>query len=195
MRTYLLALGFAAMPAWAQAQDAQAPDAQAPAAQAQDAPADTAPAQDAQTQDAQASFVDAKGQQAGSASLTATPTGVLIQVEATGLPASSWVAFHIHETGTCDPQTGHESAGGHFNPSDAEHGVLVEGGPHAGDMPNIWVDAEGTARAQVFNPLVTLDEGDNAITGRALMIHAKADDYKSQPSGDAGERLACGVIE
>jgi len=149
----------------------------------------------APAQDMTASFLDSQGQEAGSAALTATPGGVLIEVEATGLPASSWVGFHIHETGTCDHQTGHESAGGHFNPADTPHGLLTEGGPHAGDMPNIWVDAEGTARAQVFNPLVTLAEGDTAIRGRALMIHAGPDDYQSQPSGDAGDRLACAVIE
>ncbi len=121
MRNHLVALGFALLPISAHAQDAKA------------------------------TFLDQEGQEAGSAALTATPSGVLIEVEATGLPASNWVAFHIHETGSCDHGTGHESAGGHFNPSGAPHGVLSEGGPHAGDMPNIWVDAEGTARAQVFN--------------------------------------------
>ncbi|WP_323008578.1 superoxide dismutase family protein [Paracoccus sp. (in: a-proteobacteria)] len=126
---------------------------------------------------------------------TPTPSGVLIQIEATGLPQNQWVAFHIHETGSCDHNTGHESAGGHFNPSDAPHGILSDGGPHAGDMPNVWADAEGTARAQVFNPLVTLAEGTNAIKGRALMIHAGPDDYSTQPTGGAGDRLACAVIE
>lgn len=149
----------------------------------------------AQAQDATAGFVDAKGKEAGQATLVATPNGVLIEAEVTGLPPSSWVAFHIHETGSCDHSTGHDSAGGHFNPSAGPHGVLSEGGPHAGDMPNLWVDAEGTARAQVFNPLVTLTAGDNAIKGRALMIHAGPDDHQSQPSGDAGDRLACAVIE
>ena len=150
----------------------------------------------AHAQDATATFVDAEGAETGSASLIATPGGgVLIETEIRGLPANQWVAFHIHETGSCDPATGHESAGGHFNPTGAEHGVLSEGGPHAGDMPNIHTDAEGVARVQVFNPMVTLAEGDNAITGRALMVHAGPDDHKSQPSGDAGPRLACAVIE
>lgn len=149
----------------------------------------------AQAQDATAKFLDAQGQEAGSATLTATPNGVLIEAEVTGLPPSSWLAFHIHETGTCDHSTGHESAGGHFNPSGTPHGVLAEGGPHAGDMPNIWSDAEGTARVQVFNPLVTLAEGENAVRGRALMVHAGPDDHQTQPSGGAGDRLACAVIE
>lgn len=149
----------------------------------------------AHAEDARATFLDRNGQEAGTATLTATPGGVMIGAEVTGLPPGQWVAFHIHETGSCDHATGHDSAGGHFNPSDAPHGVLSEGGPHAGDMPNIWVDAEGTARAQVFNPLVTLAEGDNAVKGRALMIHAGPDDYQTQPTGGAGDRLACAVIE
>lgn len=150
----------------------------------------------AHAQDAQATFIGGDGEAIGSASLTPTATGgVLIEIEVAGLPADNWVAFHVHETGVCDHSTGHTSAGGHFNPSEAPHGFLVDGGPHAGDMPNIWVDAEGNARVQVFNPLVSLDEGDAAIRGRALMIHAGSDDYTSQPTGDAGDRLACAVIE
>lgn len=145
--------------------------------------------------DATASFVNKAGMKSGSATLTSTPQGVLIEIEVSGLPPSGWVAFHVHETGSCDHATGHESAGGHFNPAEAEHGYLSSTGPHAGDMPNVWVDAEGVARAQVFNPLITLTDGDVGVTGRALMIHAKPDDYGSQPSGAAGERLACGVIE
>ncbi len=146
-------------------------------------------------QDATADFVDSNGEAAGSASLTTAPGGVLISVEVTGLPPESWVAFHIHETGSCDHTTGHDSAGGHFNPTGSEHGYLSETGPHAGDMPNIWVDQSGIARAQVFNPYVVLTEGENLARGRALMIHAGADDYITQPTGDAGSRLACAVIE
>lgn len=146
-------------------------------------------------QDATADFVDSNGESAGSASLTTTPGGVLIAVEVAGLPPETWVAFHIHETGSCDHTTGHDSAGGHFNPTGSEHGYLSETGPHAGDMPNIWVDQSGIARVQVFNPYVVLTEGENLARGRALMIHAGADDYITQPTGDAGSRLACAVIE
>jgi Cu-Zn family superoxide dismutase len=143
-----------------------------------------------------ASFVDAKGEANGSAELSAPATGgVFIKIEVTGLPADQWVAFHVHETGTCDHATGHESAGGHFNPGGREHGYSAANGPHAGDMPNQYVDAEGTLRAEVFNAAVTLAEGDAGIRGRALMIHAKGDDYSTQPSGAAGDRLACAVIE
>lgn len=140
-------------------------------------------------------FVDTAGKDNGTAELTATPGGVLIELEITGLPASQWVAFHVHETGSCDHASGHESAGGHFNPTDRKHGFLSEGGPHAGDMPNQYVSPDGILRAQVFNDEVELNRGKTGILGRALMIHAKADDYESQPSGNAGQRLACGVIE
>jgi len=140
-------------------------------------------------------FVNGEGQDNGTAELTATPTGVLMQLEISGLPAGQWVAFHVHETGSCDHTTGHDSAGGHFNPTGKEHGYLAKSGPHAGDMPNQYVGADGILRAQVFNGGVTLDKGERGIMGRALMIHAKADDYQTQPTGDAGARLACGVIE
>lgn len=145
---------------------------------------------------ATASFVDAAGEASGSAELhEASSGGVLIKIEMTDLPEESWVAFHVHETGSCDAATGHESAGGHFNPGSKEHGYDAANGPHAGDMPNQYVAADGTLRAEVLNHAVTLTEGETGIRGRALMVHAGADDYSSQPSGDAGDRLACAVIE
>lgn len=153
----------------------------------------TAMAQDATT--ASARLVDGEGADIGTAELVETGNGVLITLEVSGLPADQWVAFHVHEDGACDPATGHESAGGHFNPGSSEHGFLAKGGFHAGDMPNQRVGSDGVLRAQVLNSEVALGEGDNGILQRALMIHADADDYKSQPSGDAGARLACGVIE
>ena len=128
---------------------------------------------------AQASFLDLKGQPIGTAKLDSTQGGVLIALE----------------SGTCDPAAHYETAGGHFNPSGTEHGFRSATGPHAGDMPNIWVDAEGRAKAELFNPFVVLTEGETLIRGRALMIHAGADDHVTQPSGGAGDRLACAVIE
>ncbi|MFU8863220.1 MAG: superoxide dismutase family protein [Rhodobacterales bacterium] len=142
-----------------------------------------------------ASFVDGEGQPNGSASLSQTNSGVLIEIEVQGLPAESWVAFHVHEGGTCNHEDGHESAEGHFNPGGAEHGFLPDGGPHAGDMPNQYVPESGVLRAQVLNTFVSLEDGDTDIRGRTLMIHAEPDDYQSQPSGDAGDRIACAVIE
>lgn len=156
--------------------------------------AEQAPA--AGTTSAGASFVDMEGADNGTASLTGTPNGVLIEIEVSGLPAGEWLGFHVHETGTCDHESDHESAGGHFNPADAAHGYLAEGGPHAGDMPNQYVGEDGVLRAQVFNHMVTLgDGGDADIAGRALMIHGGTDDYRTQPTGDAGDRHACAVIE
>jgi len=144
---------------------------------------------------ASATFVNADGEEIGTASLTDSETGVLIEIEVSGLPAASWLAFHVHEHGMCDPADAHESAGGHFNPDDRAHGLLAGGGPHMGDMPNQYVPEDGVLRAQVFNGMVSLDGEDNGIRGRALMLHADGDDYVSQPAGDAGDRLACAVIE
>lgn len=140
-------------------------------------------------------FVNGEGQDNGTAELTATPAGVLIKLEITGLPAGEWVGFHVHETGSCDHTTGHDSAGGHFNPTSREHGYLAAKGPHVGDMPNQYVAADGVLRGQVLNSAITLDKGEKGVLGRALMIHANPDDYQTQPTGGAGARLACGVIE
>lgn len=147
------------------------------------------------SQTAVANFVGKDGKETGRAALTAGKKGVLIELEVTGMPAGKWVAFHVHETGQCDAAHGHESAGGHFNPDETEHGFLAANGPHAGDMPNQYVGSDGILRAQVFNSMVVLDDEQRGIRGRALMIHAKSDDNRSQPTGDAGERLACAVIE
>ena len=144
---------------------------------------------------ATASFISKAGKNAGTAKLTWSDKGVLIEIEVSGLPAGKWVAFHVHETGTCDHTGGHASAGGHFNPGKSEHGYRAAKGPHAGDMPNQYVGADGMLRAQVFNSMVRLDKGDNAIRGKALMIHGGTDDYAGQPAGNAGDRQACGVIK
>jgi superoxide dismutase, Cu-Zn family len=144
---------------------------------------------------ATASFISKTGKNVGTAKLTGSDKGVLIEIEVTGLPAGKWVAFHVHETGSCDHTGGHMSAGGHFNPTKAEHGYKSAKGPHAGDMPNQYVGSDGTLRAQVFNHMVRLDKGDTAIRGKALMIHGGTDDYAGQPAGNAGDRQACGIIK
>ncbi len=144
---------------------------------------------------ATASFISKEGKEAGSAKLSGNDKGVLIEIEVRGLPAGKWVAFHVHETGSCEHAGGHMSAGGHFNPAKAEHGYNAAKGPHAGDMPNQYVGADGVLRAQVFNHMVRLDGGETAIRGRALMIHGGADDYAGQPAGNAGDRQACGIIK
>ena len=141
-------------------------------------------------------IVDRQGNRAGMAVFRSMPNGVLISVEARGLPPGEH-GFHIHETGRCDASEGFSTAGGHFAPRGHDHGFEVANGPHAGDMPNQFVAADGTLRAHVFNDRVSLAGGESALEdadGSALMIHAGADDYSSQPSGDAGDRIACAVI-
>jgi Cu-Zn family superoxide dismutase len=142
-------------------------------------------------------FKDGKGKQIGTATLIATPTGLLIEAELTGLPPGEH-AFHIHQTGRCDAADGFKSAGPHYSSGKREHGYKVEGGPHTGDMPNQFVNADGTLHTHLFSPNVVLNQGDGALfdsDGSALIVHAKADDYQSQPAGDAGDRIACAVIE
>ena len=144
---------------------------------------------------ASATLKDASGKEVGKATLTSTPSGVLINLDLTAIPAGEH-AFHIHAVGKCEPPF--ESAGGHFNPGQHKHGMMA-GEAHAGDMPNLHVPQNGDLSIEVVNTAVTLDKGkphslfDN--DGSALVIHAKADDYKSDPAGNAGDRIACGVVQ
>lgn len=140
---------------------------------------------------------DIDGNTIGTATLTEGKSGVTIHLKAKNLP-SGVHGFHIHEKGECKG-AGFESAGGHFNPYNKEHGLDNPKGPHAGDLPNIEVDQNGKVDVKVVAPLVTLEEGkENSLfdeDGSALMIHEKADDNKTNPAGDAGSRIACGVIQ
>ena len=152
-------------------------------------------AQDAQQ--ATAVFVNTQDQQIGTANLLQTSHGVLIEAEVQGLPPGEH-AFHIHQKGVCDPASKFESAGGHFALSGQKHGFMAENGPHAGDMPNQFVGQDGVLRIHVLDPKVTLEAGEGSLfgaDGTSIVIHAKADDYKSQPSGNAGDRIACAVIK
>ena len=148
---------------------------------------------------ATASMIGNDEEDIGTVTLKQTPNGVLIEAHLTGLSAGAH-GFHIHETGKCDAPD-FKSAGGHFNPTDAKHGITVEGGPHAGDMPNIHFPEDGDAglRVEVLNTMVSLEEGAEGYLldedGSAIMVHSGADDYESQPSGDAGSRIACGIVE
>jgi superoxide dismutase, Cu-Zn family len=146
---------------------------------------------------AKGDFIDAKGQKVGGASLIQTQGGVLIKLEIAGLPAGEH-GFHIHETGKCEPNTKFESAGDHFDSDSHKHGYLTAGGPHIGDMPNQFVGQDGKLHAEVINPNVTLGSGAASLfdqDGSAIVVHAKADDHRSQPSGEAGDRLACAVVQ
>jgi superoxide dismutase, Cu-Zn family len=143
-------------------------------------------------------MINTEENEVGTVTINTTPSGMLhLIVEMTDLPPGPH-GFHIHETGQCDPASGFESAGGHYA-GDHEHGVMVEGGPHAGDFPNVHVGQDGVLKAEFFTDRVSLAEGgENPLRdedGSALVVHADPDDYSSQPSGEAGDRLACGVIE
>ena len=143
---------------------------------------------------ASASLKDASGKEVGKATLTATPSGLLIKLDLTAAPEGDH-AFHIHAVGKCEPPD-FKSAGPHFNPKSSKHGLMNPDGPHAGDMPNLHVAAGGTLSIEVLNPTVTLS-GESALLdedGASIVVHAAADDYKTDPAGNAGDRLACGVV-
>ena len=141
---------------------------------------------------ARAALQDRDGNEVGNAGLRETPSGsTWVVVQATGMPAGIH-GVHVHETGDCSAGD-FTSAGGHLA-GGAEHGILVEGGPHPGDLPNAHVQDDGILALEAFNDRLTADmvfDDD----GAAVVVHAGADDYVSQPSGDSGDRIACGVIE
>ena len=111
-----------------------------------------------------------------------------------GLPGNSTHGFHVHETGDCSAPDG-TSAGGHFNPASTDHGRVGQGEHHAGDSDNITADADGNATVQGWLEGATVGDGAATdIVGKAVIVHADEDDYATQPTGNAGDRLACGVI-
>jgi superoxide dismutase, Cu-Zn family len=146
---------------------------------------------------ARADLIDRDGNPTGVVTFTETPFhGVLVRIEAWGLEPGPR-AIHIHETGICETPD-FTSAGGHFNPAGRAHGLLHEHGVHAGDLLNLHVPADGRIVTERYAPHVTLRPGAlNSLlegNGTAVVIHAEGDDYVSQPTGDAGDRVACGVI-
>jgi Cu-Zn family superoxide dismutase len=146
-------------------------------------------------QSAKATLKNADGKEVGTAQLTqAASGGVLISLSVSGLPAGDH-AFHVHAVGKCEPPF--TSAGGHFNPGNKKHGMMSPEGQHAGDMPNLHIPAGGALSVDVVNNAITLEngKGSNDANGLALIIHAGKDDYKTDPTGDAGGRIACGLIE
>jgi superoxide dismutase, Cu-Zn family len=142
-------------------------------------------------------LIDAKGESVGTAELTEEENGVLVNVKAENLPEGPH-GFHFHEAGKCEAPD-FETAGGHFNPTDAEHGLENDKGPHAGDLPNLEVGKDGKVEEEFVAEHVTLKAGEaNSLLkegGTALVIHAEADDGTTQPSGDSGDRIVCGVIQ
>ncbi len=148
---------------------------------------------------ASARIVDRQGATVGTASLVEGPHGVLIHVVAKGLPPGP-KAIHIHSVGSCeDGAQGFVASKGHLNPAAKPHGLMNPAGPDAGDLPNLFVHADGSVEAELFTALASLSGAGGRANildadGAALVIHENRDDHASQPIGGAGGRFFCGVI-
>jgi Cu-Zn family superoxide dismutase len=138
---------------------------------------------------------DLQGASVGTATLSpAAGGGVAIALDVKNLTPGEH-AFHVHQAAKCEPPFA--TAGPHFNPEGKKHGLQNPDGAHAGDMNNFTVAADGTAKLVVTNLQVSLGAGPNSVFtngGTALVIHAKPDDMKTDPAGNAGDRIACGTI-
>ena len=148
---------------------------------------------------ATAELHDREGRQVGKVTFRETSTGGLLitaSFVAKALPAGPH-AFHVHEKGACAPSF--EAAGDHFDPEGHQHGALAAHGAHAGDLPNLHIPESGAYVVEMVAARLSLKPRDpgNVLDqdGSAIVVHAKPDDYKSQPSGEAGDRIACGVIQ
>jgi superoxide dismutase, Cu-Zn family len=141
-----------------------------------------------------AQIKDQKGAFVGTADLMQTPGGLLIKLALQDIKPGQH-AVHLHEVGRCDPPF--TSAGAHFNPDHHKHGILVGEG-HAGDLPNLHIPDSGKLEVEFLTTKVTLEQGKpNSLLdqdGTSLVIHATSDDYQSDPAGNSGDRIACGVI-
>jgi Cu-Zn family superoxide dismutase len=158
--------------------------------------APTVPAAPATPPHHHADIAPTQGNQAqGKVELISLSDGVRVTGTITGLAPNSEHGFHVHEKGDCSAPDA-SSAGGHFNPASQQHGNPDAPPHHAGDIHNIKADAQGTAQVDAQLSGVTIStSGPNDILGKAVVVHEKADDYKTQPSGNSGGRIACGVIQ
>lgn len=144
---------------------------------------------------ARADIVDAKGKKIGTATLVEKKKGVSITLKVSGLSPGKH-GFHLHENGVCEPPD-FKSAGAHFNPLDKKHGVYNPAGKHAGDLPNLVVKEDGTAKITAIAEGATLGDGPVSLFqegGASIVIHADPDDEMTDPAGNAGARIACGVV-
>jgi Cu-Zn family superoxide dismutase len=116
------------------------------------------------------------------------------RAEVNGLPPNRQFGFHVHEKGDCSAAD-FTSAGGHFNPGAKPHGDHKSAAAHAGDLPNLSSDSQGVAVLSYTTPLLTVAPGPSSVVGRAVVVHENPDDYRSQPAGNSGPRIACGVIK
>ncbi len=152
------------------------------------------------TERASANLIDRQGQTVGTATFVEGPQGVVVHVSAKGLPPGP-KGVHIHSVGTCeDADKGFVASKGHLNPDGKKHGLLNPEGPDAGDLPNLFIHADGSVEAELYTPLASLDgkTGRAKILdedGAALVIHENRDDHEAQPIGGAGARIFCGVIK
>ncbi len=143
-----------------------------------------------------ATLFDGNGEQRGQAEIFLTEEGLAVDIRVYGV-APGVHAVHIHETGACEPPD-FASAGGHWNPLGRDHGRESPSGQHMGDMPNIVVGQGGNGVIELTIDGAQMARGRTALLdedGAAVVLHARPDDYRSQPSGAAGPRIACGVIE
>jgi superoxide dismutase, Cu-Zn family len=155
-------------------------------------PQETKPQEMKAADTVKATLQDAKGQPMGDVTLEQTPHGVLIRGTLSNLPAGVH-AIHIHEAGKCEgPEF--KTAGGHFNPHKKAHGMLNPQGKHEGDLPNLTVGQDGKVQFEFFANQGLTVKSLQDTDGAAVVVHAKADDYKTDPAGDAGGRIACGVV-
>lgn len=153
------------------------------------------PARAAEPTGARALLKNGQGADVGTALLRPVEGGVKVTLEVHGLPPGTH-AFHVHAVGKCDDPE-FKSAGPHFNPGHRKHGLRNPEGHHAGDLPNLVVGADGTGKAETVVRGVTLGEGPTSLLGpegTALVVHASPDDEVSDPAGNAGARIACGVV-
>lgn len=137
---------------------------------------------------------DSAGTELGTLTLADVAGGIAITGTLRGLAPGTY-GFHLHTVGQCEPAF--DAAGGHWNPTNAQHGSENPQGPHFGDLPNVTVGADGTVAIQATTPGGSL-RGENALLdadGAAVMLHAGTDDYRTDPAGDAGGRMACGVVQ